>query len=105
MFSRLVFLLVLAQTCFIAYGFMAEDGKTILHFLVYGSPVYLIAHVLSGESIFQEGNKAIVALALFHAVKYLSIAKAQFTEDREWTLTAAILMEAGYLAYSAYRML
>lgn len=105
-FSRLSLLLVLAQTAAVGYALLAaETAKTLYHLMIYGSPVHLAMGLFSGNSVLLEGNPVIVGLAAFHVVKYFCFFRARVGEEVEWSFYLAAVLEALYLAYSAYRLL
>lgn len=102
MFSRLAFLFVAFEWVCIAYGMMSESGQVLMHLFVYGSPIYLCRYLLTQSSAFLDSNPYIIALSIFHVLKYFFMYKAQSVDDRNLPWMLAIVLEVAYLAYSGY---
>jgi hypothetical protein len=101
-YALVALLFTLIEVGLAVYGYYYDSSKTLYHLFVYGSPVHLVIHLFNDASVLQENNAGIIALALFHFIKYLFFYKAQAAEERHWTFYPALLLEIAYLAYSGY---
>lgn len=101
-FSRFALLLVIVEYGCIAYGLTMQSSKLLYHVFIYGSPVNLFQTLLGSGSAVIDSNKFIVAIFIFHIVKYLTILKAQISDDTNWCKMIAIVLEIVYVAYSGY---
>jgi len=102
MYSLIAFLFALAEIVAIAVSYAMHFQAVFANVVVYGSPFYMIMHLLSSDSAIMEKNPIYLLFAAFHLIKYFAFFQAQIKEDGGFLRTGAILMEALYLAASAY---
>lgn len=102
LFSRLALLFVLAEWGCILYGFFGQSSKMLFHMFIYGSPLYMVMNAFTSGSVFLDTQKFFIVLLAFHILKYITIFKAQISDDRNFGLMTAIVLEVIYIGYSGY---
>jgi len=104
MFSLLAFLLTFMQVLIINGSYLLEMKTTFYLWVVYGSPFYLVMHMLNSESAASDSNPIYLLFALYHVVKYLIMFKAQRNAERPGLFYTAVIFEIFYLCLSGYYM-
>jgi len=102
MYSLIVFFCALAEIAVTGISYVLHLQAVFTNIVVYGSPFYLVMHLLSSDSALIAQNPIYLLFAAFHLLKYFAFFRAQLKEGGGFLLTAAIVMEALYLAASAY---
>ena len=102
MYSLIVFLFTLAEVIAAAASYALQSQVIFANVVVYGSPFYLVMHLLSGDSAILAKNPLYISFAAFHLIKYFAFFQAQLKDDGGFLRIGAVLMEALYLATSAY---
>jgi hypothetical protein len=101
-FARVVLVMEIVQWGLIGAGYLLPSPVIRSTMLIYGSPLYMIFHLLTGQSALSDNNPYIIALLVWHVLKYFSFFKTQVDEDRSVKLVIAAAAEVGYLALSGY---
>jgi hypothetical protein len=96
------FLITLAELAFVIGSALMQSHNIIYLALVYGSPLYLIMNMLNSDSMLLDSKPFFIIMFAFHIVKYFIIFRAQLRDDFTWLRWGSIVMEAAYLATSAY---
>lgn len=94
------FLLVILEWLAIAYGH--NLSPEVYNLIVGHSPINLIFAMLDGTT--EVIHPLLPLILLFHGIKYLFMARANFSEDRRSLFYLGILLEIGYLAYGVMHM-
>ena len=102
MYTIIVFLCTLAEISALAAGYLLHSQAIFINVAVYGSPFYMVMNLLNRNSPFFETNPIYIGFAVFHLIKYAAFCRSQATEDRNFLRSAAIFMEAAYLAIGGY---
>lgn len=102
MWSKLALLIVLIQTGVIVAGQMTSSFAVLHQMLIYGSPVSILINLFRSGSLLTDTTPVMIVMGAGHVFKYFTFAMAQIKEDGGGLLYTAIVLEAAYLAYSAY---
>jgi hypothetical protein len=102
MYSVILFFMTLAQLSAIAMAFAMGSQMLFSSVAIYGSPFYIIIHLLGNDSAFLETNHIYIGFALFHVIKYFCFFRSQMVEDGNILRSLAIIMEMLYLGICAY---
>lgn len=104
MFSVFAFLITFLQLSIVVGSYALQEKVTFYLWVVYGSPFYMVMHLLGSESAFQDQNPIYLLMGFFHIVKYLIMFKAQRDAEKPGMFYTAITLEVFYLCMSGYYM-
>jgi len=102
MSAIIAFLITLSELAIVLGSAFLHSHNILYNALVYGSPLYLIMNLLNADSVFADSNPIYLGLLSLHIFKYFIIFRAQMNDEHPRLRMSAILMEAAYLALSAY---
>lgn len=98
MSTIIVFLMTLGQLAAVLVGYFKPFPALFDAAVIYGSPPYFIINSLGSSSVAFEQHPLFPALAAFHVIKYLAMARSQFVMERHSLHYLAVIFEILYLA-------
>lgn len=95
------FLMVVAEIIAVLAGLYMPQPE-LYDILVHHSPGALVFAILDEKTSIT--HPLLPLIILFHALKYLFMMRANFSEDRRSLFYLGIILETGYLAYGVLHL-
>jgi len=101
-YSLIVLLLTLVELGAAAGAYILHSAEVFSNVVVYGSPISLIMNLFHADSAWLDKYPVYLAFAAFHLIKYYCFSRALSLEEINAKRTIAVILEAVYLALSAF---